>query len=308
MTETALVYATGAYEYLQHELADTAHFDLGTATWRNFPDGERYLRLLSPCTDRDVVVIGGTISDADTLALYDLASGVCAQGARRLTLVIPYFGYSTMERAVLSGEVVTAKVRARLLSSLPRAARGNRVMLLDLHAHGVAHYFEGDLQPVHLSAEPLIASAARRLGGNDFVLGSADAGRAKWVESIARRLGVLPVFVYKRRLDGERTEVAGISGGASGRAVVIYDDMIRSGSSLCGAAAAYRDAGATQVTAVATHGVFPGDALERIEASGLISQLWCTNSHPRAAALSSEFLHVQSIAGLLIERLRGGNA
>lgn len=304
MTAPAVVFATRAYEYLQHELADTAHFDLGSATWREFPDGERYIRLLSPCVDRDVVVIGGTISDADTLALYDLASGVCAQGARRLSLVIPYFGYSTMERATLPGEVVTAKARARLLSSLPRAARGNRVLLLDLHAHGVAHYFEGDLSPVHLSAERIILSAAKRLGGASYVVGSADAGRAKWVEAIARGLGVLPAFVYKRRIDGQRTEVAAVTGGVEGKTVVIYDDMIRTGSSLLGAARAYLEAGAAHVVALTTHGVFPGDALERIEQSGVISQIWCTNSHPRAQALASEFLHVQSIAGLLIERLK----
>src|SRR5205814_1132047 len=127
--------------------------------------------------------IGGTISDGDTLELYDLATGLVQNGAQSLTLLIPYFGYSTMERPVKPGEVVTAKSRARLLSSLPAAIEGNRVMLLDLHSEGLPYYFEGAMRPVHLYAKAVITAVARRLCGDDFVLACTDAGRAKWVQS-----------------------------------------------------------------------------------------------------------------------------
>jgi len=218
--------------------------------------------------------------------------------------VIPYFGYSTMERAERPGEVVTAKTRARLLSSVPTASMGNRVLLVDLHAAGIAHYFEGPVWPLALSARPLIEATARRLGGATFVLGCTDAGRAKWVESLAHGLGVVPAFVYKRRLSGGKTAVTGVSAHVRGQPVVIYDDMIRTGSSLLGAARAYHDAGATRVSAITTHGLFPGDALDRIHASGLLDTVVATDTHPRARQLAGPRLEVLEIAPLLADTLR----
>ncbi|HTM19933.1 MAG TPA: ribose-phosphate diphosphokinase [Kofleriaceae bacterium] len=296
------LFATEAYDYLARALS--AHgFAAGVIDRRRFPDGERYLRLDGDLRDIDVALVGGTISDADTLEIYDLACAAVKYGARRLTLVIPYFGYSTMERAEHPGEVVTAKTRARLLSSIPSAAMGNRVVLVDLHAAGIAHYFEGDMWPVPISARPLIEPVARRLGGDDFVLGCTDAGRAKWVESLASGLGVVPAFAYKRRLSGDRTTVTGVSAHVRGKPVVIYDDMIRTGSSLLGAARAYHDAGATRVAAICTHGLFPGDALDRIRASGLIDAVVATDTHPRARQLAGDYLEVLEIAPLLAQTL-----
>jgi ribose-phosphate pyrophosphokinase len=94
---------------------------LGKVEVKDFPDGERYQRIVSDISDKDVILVAGTISDQDTLELYDLACALVKYGARSLDLVIPYFGYSTMERSVKRGEVVTAKTRARLLSSIPWA-------------------------------------------------------------------------------------------------------------------------------------------------------------------------------------------
>src|SRR5206468_535189 len=150
--------------------------------------------------DRDVILVGGTIDDAATLELYDLACGLVAAGAYRVRLVIPYYGYSTMERAIKHGEVVTAKTRARLLSSIPQASRGTQVFLLDLHVDSIAYYFEGGLRPIHVYGKSLVTAAARRLGGADFVLACTDAGRAKWVESLANDLHCDAAFVYKRRV------------------------------------------------------------------------------------------------------------
>jgi ribose-phosphate pyrophosphokinase len=109
--------------------------------------------------------------------------------------------------------------------------------------------------------------------------------------------------VYKRRLDGARTEVVGVSTHVSGRAVVIYDDMIRTGSSLVGAARAYRDAGATRVAAVCTHGLFSGEALADIQRTGLVDAIVATDSHPRAVARAGDYLTIESVARLLAERL-----
>jgi ribose-phosphate pyrophosphokinase len=208
-----------------------------------------------------------------------------------------------MERAAKPGEVVTAKVRARLLSSIPSASESNRVVLMDLHVSGMQHYFEGDLRPIHVYAKPVIIEAVRDLGGDDFVLACTDAGRAKWVESLANDIGVRPAFVFKRRTSGEDTEITGISANVQGRRVVLYDDMIRTGSSLMNAARAYMEAGATSVSAIATHGVFPQDALDRLRASGLFERIVCTDTHPRARELEGPGLEVRSIAPVLARRL-----
>lgn len=298
-----LVVSLERYDYLGKAIAQAAGWECGTITRKTFPDGEHYRRIDTDPADRDVILVGGTVDDTATLELYDLACGLVSGGAYRLTMVMPFFGYSTMERSVKPGEVVTAKTRARLLSSIPMASRGTQVMFLDLHVDAIAHYFEGAIRPIHVYGKPIILDAARRLGGDGFVLACTDAGRAKWVESLANDLNVEAAFVYKRRLDGDSTEVTGVSARVTGKRVVIYDDMIRTGGSLINAARAYRDAGATAIDAVTTHGLFPGDSLAKIAASGLFGKIICTDSHPNAVALAGDFLHVESTAKLLCDHL-----
>jgi ribose-phosphate pyrophosphokinase len=117
-------------------------------------------------------------------------------------------------------------------------------------------------------------------------------------------LGVAAAFVYKRRTDGESTEITGVSAQVAGKRVVIYDDMIRTGGSLINAAIAYRDAGAASIDAIATHGVLPGDSAQKIRATGLFGQIVVTNSHPRAVALADDFVKVESVAPLLVSHLQ----
>lgn len=303
MNDNGLVFSTRAYDYMREAVCLAAKLRPGKVEVKTFPDGERSLRILDAVEDLDAALIGGTISDADTLELYDVACGLVQCGARRLTLVIPYFGCSTMERPVKPGDVVTAKTRARLLSAIPAAIEGNRVILLDLHSEGLPFYFEGAIHPLHLYAKPIVVAAARRLHGEDFVLACTDAGRAKWVESLANELRVPASFVFKRRLDGRTTEITAVSAQVQDRAVIIYDDMIRTGGSLMSAAKAYRAAGARSVAAIATHGVFPGDSLGQLKASGLFSTILCTDTHPRARALRGDFLQVESVAELLARHL-----
>ena len=175
---------------------------------------------------------------------------------------------------------------------------------MDLHSEGIPHYFSGEVRPVHLSARSLVLDEIRRVGGEEFVLGATDAGRAKWVESLANDLGVEGAFIFKRRRDDGTTEAAAMYADVDGRKVVIYDDMIRTGGSLIGAAKAYLEAGATSTAAVATHGVLPDDALQRLATSGLFTHIVCTDSHPRAHELADQpRLEVVSIAGLLADFL-----
>src|ERR1051325_5275080 len=177
---TSLIFSTPSYDYLARDLARGGGFDCGEVQRDLFPDGEHYLRLCTPVSDRHVVVVGGTISDAATLEIYDLACAVVENGCATLTLVVPWYGYATQDRAVKSGEAVTAKTRARLLSSIPPAKLANEILLLDLHSEGIPHYFEGTIHPRHVYGKPVMEELARELGGQEFVVGSTDAGRAKW--------------------------------------------------------------------------------------------------------------------------------
>jgi ribose-phosphate pyrophosphokinase len=300
-----LFFATRAYESMSQELCLLTGGTPAELERQTFPDGEQYVRIATPVRGQHVVLVGGTVTDADTLEIYDVASAIVKGGACSLTLAIPYFGYATMERATKAGEVVRAKSRARLLSSIPAADRPNHVIIVDAHTEGLPYYFEGSVVTVHAYAKSVVSGLIRDLGGDDFVLACTDAGRAKWVESLANDLHITPSFVFKRRIDGATTSVTAVSAAVEGKKVIIYDDMIRTGSSLLGAARAYLAAGAKSVAAVTTHGVLPGDSLARIEASGLLSAIASTDTHPRARELAGKFLRVESVGAAIAIHLGG---
>lgn len=299
-----ILFAIKDYEYLAEKLLACGDFKKGKLEVSTFTDGERYQRIITAIEDRDVVVLGGTVTDSATLELFDLASSLVSYGAKSLTLVIPYFGYSTMERAVLSGEIVTAKTRARLLSAIPRSNRGNKVLLFDLHSEGIQYYFEHDLYPVHVYCKDIIIKAAREFGGDNFVMASTDAGRAKWVESLANDLGVNAAFILKRRLKGDHTEVSAINADVEGKTVIIYDDMIRSGGSIINAAKTYKEAGAGDIYVITTHGLFVNDGLNKLKNCGIIKKLICTDSHVNTQYIADDFVEVRSLAELICGVLR----
>jgi ribose-phosphate pyrophosphokinase len=299
-----LLFSTQQYSYLKEKMLQTGLFEEGLIEVKQFPDGERYQRILSEVDNREVVIIGGTVSDNDTLELYDLAYSLVEYGALSLTIVMPYYGYSTMERAVKSQEIVTAKTRARLFSSIPRACYGNKILMLDLHSEGLPHYFGSDIRAVHLYGKSLVMEAARAIGGSDFVLACTDAGRAKWVESLANDMHVDAAFVFKRRLSGEQTEVTSISADVEGRRVIIYDDMIRTGGSLINAAKAYKEAGAVEISVITTHGLFTNEAYSRIKGTGLFRYIYSTDSHPNAKTIKDDSFVLLSVADLFSQALR----
>lgn len=308
----SLVFSTRPYQYIANEILKVGSgFELGEVESRSFPDGERYMRVVSTVRGRDVVLIGGTINDEATLDLFDLACALAGNGCRSLKVIVPFYGYSTMERAVKPGEVVKAKTRARILSAIPIAPFGNEVMMLDLHSEGIPFYFEGPVKTRHIYAKNLVIGEARRLAnGREFVLGAPDAGRAKWVESLANDLSVPAAFVYKRRLSSGEVSLSGVNLPIKDVDVIIYDDMIRTGGSILQAAKAYKDAGAQRISLISTHGLFTNGALEKIHKSGLIHSVSVTDSHPEAlkakATDKNSLLNIVSTAKLFVENLKGG--
>jgi len=299
-----ILFNTSDYDYLAQKVFASGEFEKGELETDSFSDGERYQRILTEVENRNVVLLGGTINDAATLELYDLASSLVSYGANSLSLVVPYYGYSTMERAVKAGEVVTAKTRARLLSSIPRSNKGNHIYLFDLHTEGLPHYFEGNMFPVHLYCKELIIEACKEFGGDNFVLASTDAGRAKWVESLANDMQVNAAFVLKRRLQGDKTEVNAVNADVEGKNVIIYDDMIRSGGSIINAAETYKKAKANKIYVITSHGLFVNNGLEKIKNSNLVEKVISLDTHPNTPLIQDDFLEVRSISQLIINSLK----
>ena len=301
MADKKLVFTIPSYEYMRPRFLAAGDFDVGEIERKTFPDGERYTRIVDDPWGRDVVLLGGTPNDLDVLDVYDLGYAISRAGAHSLSLVMPYFGYATMERAVRSGEVVTAKTRARLISAIPPCDGGLRVFLFDLHTDGIEFYFDDSHVTHHLYGKSVITDSIRRMiGDRPFVLGATDAGRAKWVQSLARTLGVEPAFVYKHR-DSKTGELAmtGINADVRGREVVIYDDMIRTGSSLLQAGRAYLHAGATAVHAIASHLVLPPGSLDKLQGAGVLQSISGTDSHPGSQQLAGVPGAVSSVAEMM---------
>ena len=199
------------------------------------------------------------------------------------------------------------------MSAIPRTHAGTQVLLLDLHAEGIPHYFEGDVTATHIYAKPVIHKAVEEIAKGYYadgvtsscVLASTDAGRAKWVESLANDFGIPAAFIIKRRESGTQTKVLAVSADVKGKLVVLYDDMIRTGGSLIEAAKAYRAAGAVQVAVVATHGIFAGDALSRMLDSKLFGRIAVTDSHPNAMKLKGTGkVEVYGVAELFVQWLK----
>lgn len=298
-----ILFATQRYQYLKDRLLTLVpDWEEGLLDIRDFPDGEHYHRITSKVANKEVILLGGTIDDKETLELFDIAHGCIQEGACSINIVIPFFGYSTMERAVKRGEIVKAKTRALLFSTLPPTSAGNKILMIDLHVDGITYYFESGIRPVHLYGKELVKEAALEIAGNrPFVLASTDAGRAKWVESLANDLHVSAAFVFKKRISGEETHVTAISADVQDKLVIIYDDMIRTGGSLLHAAEAYLQAGASEIAVITTHGIFAGNGFNKIKQSGIIKKVVCTDTHPNSLSINDELLTIKSVDRIIAD-------
>jgi ribose-phosphate pyrophosphokinase len=300
-----ILFYTKKYKDLAKKLAaeSDGNITLGKMDQTYFGDGERYLRFLDSVREKPVAILGATSSDEDTLIIYDLASTLVNNGASSLQLIIPYFGYSTMERATKTGEVVTAKTRANLLSSIPTAHKGNSIVLIDLHSDGICHYFASHLIPAHLyTREEIIKTVNSIKTKKDKIIACTDAGRAKWVESLANQMGLDAAFVFKKRVGVDKVTISGVSAQVKDKVVIIYDDMIRSGGSLIQAAEAYHKEGAAEIYAITTHGIFSNDALRKIEDSKLFKKVFVSDSIPQSS--ETKFVEVFSVSKKIIHYLK----
>jgi len=304
-TKQINLLSSNKYHYFKKNLLKTNksfhNIDIKTET---FPDGEHHWILQTPekLKGKPAVYVCGTIDDEAVFELYNVASTLVREQCSSLHLVLPYFGYSTMERATLQGEVVTAKNIARMLSSIPLSPQGNFIYMVDLHSFGTQYYFENSIHPIHLSAWKIVQTMITDCGKN-VVLATADMGRAKWVEKMGDALKLDTAFIMKRRLDGKNTTVEALNADVNGKNVVIFDDMIRSGSSIIKAAEAYKSVGAKDVFVVVVHGVFTPSCIDKMKSCGLIKHVLVTNSHPNALKYQSDFVQVYDISSVIFEGL-----
>ncbi|MFH1582837.1 MAG: ribose-phosphate diphosphokinase [Candidatus Falkowbacteria bacterium] len=278
-----LIYSTEDSAYFAELIGQALGIAPSKIERNAFGDGELYHRLgikdSSELFGKTVIFAASTHSDKAFDELEKIGQALAEAGTARRIFVIPFFGYSTMERAVLPGEMVSAKINARRLSNIAGTDRGNVFLLLDLHVSGILHYFEGDCLRYELSAAELFSQAINELKLKNFVFGTADLGRTKLVETFTNQYKTEIVFVRKTR-DFKKTQVTNVIGEVKGKTIIIYDDMTRSGGTLIHAAKAYLDNGAKEIYAVLSHLALNNESIiKRLEKSP-IKKIIATNSHP----------------------------
>eukprot|EP00761_Pharyngomonas_kirbyi_P012492 gb/GECH01012519.1/.p1 GENE.gb/GECH01012519.1/~~gb/GECH01012519.1/.p1 ORF type:complete len:335 (+),score=73.45 gb/GECH01012519.1/:1-1005(+) len=291
-SDNIIVYATQNSSYFADLIAKELNAQRGDIIRKKFGDGEEYYRIniedRSSLVGKDVVFVGSTHCDSDLLELFRVGTALAQYGTRKRIFAIPFLGYSTMERAVKAGEIVSTKANAVLLSSIPHTGFGNTFLFLDLHKSGILHYFEGPCDRLELYAEEPLTQALQQADipfkEGRAMFGSADLGRPLWVQTFATKFETDIAFVRKTR-DSENVKVVDVIGDVTDQHVVIYDDMTRSANTLINAAYAYFDHGAESVTAVLSHLAFNDDSTIKRLLHSPIDTIIGTNSHPMSQSL-----------------------
>ncbi|MBD3349782.1 MAG: ribose-phosphate diphosphokinase [Candidatus Eisenbacteria bacterium] len=301
MRDELALFSGNANRPLAQEMADYLGLRLGDANVGRFKDGEIRVSIHDNVRGVDAFVVQPTEPPADNLLeLLIMIDAIRRASARRITAVIPYFGYARQDRKDRPRVAITAKLVANLLA----VAGADRVLTMDLHAPQIQGFFDIPLD--HIYAAPVFLQYFDRLGGKDLVVMAPDIGSIKMARAFAKRLGAGLGFVDKRRPKPDAAEVMNVVGEVEGRHVIMVDDIVSTGTSLIEAANAMKKLGASKVTAGATHAVFAGDAVENLQSS-LIEEIVITNTLPRNESLPSKIrvLSVAELLGEAIDRIHG---
>ena len=294
------LFSGNANRPLAEEIAQHLHVRLGDADVSRFSDGEVYVQINENVRGQDVFVVQPTCPPVNDhlMELLVMMDAFKRASARRITAVLPYYGYGRQDRKVMGRVPITAKLVADLIT----AAGCQRVLAVDLHAGQIQGFFN---MPVdHLfAAPPVIVDYLAKKDLKDPVLVSPDAGGVERARAIAKRLSAGLAIVDKRR-DGPNVAVfMNLIGDVKDKDVVIIDDMIDTAGTLIQAVEAVKREGARRVLAAAVHGVLSGPAMKRIEDSAL-EEVIITNSVPLMPDKAHPKIHVLSVAPLLAEAIR----
>jgi len=294
------LFSGNANRPLAEEIAQHLHMRLGEADVSRFSDGEVYVQINENVRGQDVFVVQPTCPPVNDhlMELLVMIDALKRASARRITAVLPYYGYGRQDRKVMPRVPITAKLVADLITT----AGCQRVLAVDLHAGQIQGFF--DIPVDHLfAAPPVIVDYLAKKDLKDPVLVSPDAGGVERARAIAKRLNAGLAIIDKRR-DGPNVAVfMYLIGDVKDKDVVVIDDMIDTAGTLLQAVEAVKREGARRVLACAVHGVLSGPAIKRIQSSAL-EEVVITNSVPLTPDKANPKIHVLSVAPLLAEAIR----
>lgn len=296
------IFSGRAHPALSRKVCEYLGLPLGRVVAGNFPDGEISCKIDEDVRGRDVFLIQPTCPPVNDnlMELLILIDSFKRASAERITVVVPYFGYARQDRKDEGRVPITAKMVANLIDR----AGADRVLAMDLHAAQVQGFF--DIPVDHLYAAPVIDEYIETLNldPEGIVIVSPDEGSIKRALVHSHRLGGHLAIIDKRRTSAEHTRQQHIIGAAvEGKTALIFDDMISTGDSICGAAKVMHDRGATAIYVAATHGILCGAALDRFEQAP-IDRLILTDTIPLAEEKQSPKITVLSVAPLLGEAIK----
>ncbi len=296
------IFSGRAHLGLARHICEYLGLSLGSLGIGNFPDGEIACKIDEDVRGRDVFLIQPTCPPVNETLMELLVMIDCFKraSAERITAVIPYFGYARQDRKDESRVPITAKLVANLITR----AGADRVLTMDLHAAQIQGFF--DIPVDHLYAAPVINEhfLSMEMHGDQIVVVSPDEGSIKRALTHKARLGGELAIIDKRRSSAEKTSQENVIGGpVDGKIALIFDDMISTAGSICGAAEVIHQAGASKIYLVATHGLLCGNALERIEKAP-IDGVVITDTIPLDPDRMLEKIHVLTVAPLLGEAIK----
>jgi len=293
--ENNLMFFSGrAYPELAEEVARHLGIEITPTKLTDFANGEIYARYLESVRGCDAFVIQCHTAPINKWIMEQLimVDALKRASAKRITVIMPFFGYARQDKKGRGREPITA----RLIADLFKTAGADRLMAVDLHTPQIQGFFDGPVD--HLFALPVLADyIADKLDPETSTVVSPDTGRVRLAERWADRLGTPVAFIHKRRdLDvANQVKVFEVVGQVKGRTCVVIDDMIDTAGTICKAADALYEQGAVNVIAAATHAVFSGPAVDRLKNSS-ISEVVVTNTLPIPEDKRFDKLTVLSIA------------
>ncbi len=298
--ERIKIFAGRANPALAHEICTNLGLPLSDAGIRQFSDGEISLQLQENVRGADVFVVQPTCTPADRnlMEVWLMIDALKRASAERITVVLPYYGYSRQDRKDKPRVPIAAKLVAKLLES----AGANRIMSLDLHAAQIQGFF--DVPVDHLYFRPVLIDYFKTLDRPKLTVVSPDAGGVERARSIAKRLNTRLAIIDKRREEANVAEIMNVIGEVRDAHCLVVDDLIDTAGTLVGVVEALLEKGAASVTAAATHAVLSGPAVERIEKSNVLG-LVCSNSIPLSKeAERCSKIKVLSVAPLLARAIQ----
>ncbi len=294
------LFAGNSNRVLADAVSRYLNISLGRASVKRFADQEIFVEIQENVRGQDVFVLQSTSypTNDNLMELLIMVDAFRRSSARRITAVVPYFGYARQDRRASGRTPISAKLVANLITE----SGVDRVLTLDLHAGQIQGFF--DIPTDNLFAVPVMARDVKAHNNlSNVMVVSPDVGGVVRARALAKRIDAPIAIVDKRRERPGESEVMNIIGDVTGRDCLIYDDIVDSGGTLCNAADALLAHGAISVTAYITHGVLSGGAVARITASNLKELVITDSIQPTESVMAARNIRVISIADLIGEAI-----